>query len=288
MEVLLTDFKSSLEDTCCPGCGAFDVMSALGRAVLGLGLPVHQVVVVSDSGCLAETSRHVGVHGIRTLPGRVLPTATAVKVANRSLTVVATGDDVDGYCIGLGHLVHAARRNVDVTYIVMDHHVDSFTSRRTRLGAATDGEAGTHSRGSFEAPLHPLALAIVSGATFVAQGLSGDVEGLSSILAEAIRHPGFALVNVFSPCGVSGNMNADTGCRKPFACAEGQPDDDLGDPVAALSRIKTTGGLVTGILYRGRRSTFESRFCGLGDRCLVTAPSGLSADELEDLLREFE
>ncbi|BDG59044.1 2-oxoacid:ferredoxin oxidoreductase subunit beta [Caldinitratiruptor microaerophilus] len=288
MAVVLEEFKTSVKPTWCPGCGDFGVMNALGRAVASLGIPGHEVVVVSGIGCSGKISQHFGAYGIHTLHGRVLPTATAVKVANRSLTVIAAGGDGDGYGIGVGHLVHAARRNVDITYVVMDNHIYGLTTGQTSPTSDPGMATKTHPRGAFEEPVHPLALAIVSGATFVAQGFSGDVNGLARILAEAIRHPGFALVNVFSPCVTFNKVNTYAWYRESLTSVDGDPDYDPSDRMAALSRIEATRGLVTGILYRSRRPTFESQLPGLGEKPLAVLPAGLSGEDLEDLLAEFE
>src|SRR5262249_16717279 len=139
--------------------------------------------------------------------GRSVPVATGAHLANTDMKTVITGGDGDGYGIGVGHLIHAMRRNLDMTYVVMDNQIYGLTtgqaSPTTTQGHKTKSTPG----GNIEMPLNPLVLAITSGATFVARGFSGEQKHLADTIAAGMAHKGFALIDVFSPCVTYNNIN---------------------------------------------------------------------------------
>lgn len=283
----VTDFRASMAPTWCAGCGDFSVLRAVERAGANLGLQPHEVVVVSGIGCSGKISQHFGSYGFHTLHGRVLPTATAVKVANRSLTVLAAGGDGDGYGIGVGHLVHACRRNVDITYLVMDNHIYGLTTGQTSPTTLPGTSTKSHPSGAFESTIAPLDLAVASGATFVAQGFGGDVNGLTRLLERAIRHPGFALLNVFSPCVTFSRQYSYNWYREMLVDLEKEPGYDPADPYRNLARAREQDGLVTGVIYETRRPTYESGLPGLPADPLARQDLTPDPAHLRSLLAEF-
>jgi 2-oxoglutarate/2-oxoacid ferredoxin oxidoreductase subunit beta len=200
IQLTAKDFKGKVDPDWCPGCGDFGVLNSLQRAYAELGLQPHEIVTVSGIGCSSNLPGYINTYGMHTLHGRSLAVASGVKQANHTLTVVATGGDGDGYGIGGNHFTHTARRNLDITYVVMNNQIYGLTtgqiSPTSRLGMKTKSTPF----GSVEHPLNPLTSAIMNGATYVARGYSGDVKHLTDLIKGGIQHKGFALIDVFSPC----------------------------------------------------------------------------------------
>ena len=196
----VNDFKGKVEPDWCPGCGDFGVLNSLRRAILDLGLKPHEVLTVSGIGCSSNFPGYFNSYGMHTLHGRALAVATGAKMANHDLTVLVTGGDGDGYGIGGNHFTHTARRNVDLTYIVMDNQIYGLTTGQASPTSAQEMKTKSTPFGSVEFTYNPITAAIMNGATFVARGFSSDVKHLSMIMSQAIQHEGFALVSVFSPC----------------------------------------------------------------------------------------
>jgi len=135
------DFKSDLKPIWCPGCGDFGVLASLYRAFAHLDLDPAKTVVVSGIGCSSRLPGFVSTYGVHTLHGRPLPVAMGVKLANPDLNVIAVGGDGDGFAIGAGHFPHAARRNVDITYLVMDNEIYGLTKGQVSPTSLTDQKA---------------------------------------------------------------------------------------------------------------------------------------------------
>jgi 2-oxoglutarate ferredoxin oxidoreductase subunit beta len=193
-------YKSKIHPDWCPGCGDFSVLNALQEALSDLGLQPHQVVTVSGIGCSSNLPGFINTYGMHTLHGRSLPVASGVKMGNHELKVICTGGDGDGYGIGGNHFVHSMRRNIDLTYIVMDNQIYGLTTGQVSPTSVKGMKTKSTPHGSVENPINPMPMAIVGGATYVARGFSGKQKHLVELLKGAIMHKGFALVDVFSPC----------------------------------------------------------------------------------------
>lgn len=200
IELTAKDFKSKIDPDWCPGCGDFGVLNTMQRACAELGLKPHEIVTVSGIGCSSNLPGYINTYGMHTLHGRSLAFATGVKMANHELTVIATGGDGDGYGIGGNHLTHAARRNTDLAYVVMNNQIYGLTTGQVSPTSRPGLTTKSTPFGSVEYPLNPIGQAIINGATYVARGYSGDIRGLTQLIKGAIAHKGFALVDVFSPC----------------------------------------------------------------------------------------
>lgn len=244
----MKDFKAE-KPTWCPGCGDFGVLNAMQRAAVALGLEPEQVVVVSGIGCSGKMSQHFGGYGLHSLHGRSLPTAQAVKLANRDLTVFAAGGDGDGYGIGMGHFIHAIRRNVDITYIVMDNHIYGLTTGQASPTSDTGSLTKTSPHGTVERPIEPLQLALSEHCGFVAQAFSGDTKHMAQIVERAMRHRGFALVNVFSPCVTFNKVNSYEFYKEKLVHLDSDETYDCHDRMQAITRVSAANNLVTGVIY---------------------------------------
>jgi 2-oxoglutarate ferredoxin oxidoreductase subunit beta len=194
------DFKGPVDPDWCPGCGDFGVLKGLQKACAELGLLPHQIVTVSGIGCSSNLPGYINTYGMHTLHGRPLAVAAGVQMANHELTVIATGGDGDGYGIGGNHFVHTARRNVDLTYLVMNNQIYGLTTGQISPTSSQGMKTKSTPFGSVEIPVNPITSAIMNGATFVARGFSGDGKHLVDLMKKAIQHKGFALVDIFSPC----------------------------------------------------------------------------------------
>ena len=199
-KLTIKDFKGPVEPDWCPGCGDFGVLSALKQAVLELGLYPHQVMVISGIGCSSNLPGYVSTYGMHTLHGRALSVATGAQMANHELKIIVTGGDGDGYGIGGNHFVHSMRRNVDLTYIVMNNQIYGLTTGQVSPTSVKGMATKSTPFGSVENPINPIPLAIAAGATYVARGYTGQVKHLVELIKGGIEHKGFALIDAFSPC----------------------------------------------------------------------------------------
>lgn len=194
-------YLSGVKPIWCPGCGDYSVLSALTHALEHLQLPPEQVALVSGIGCSSRIPAYTKVFGFHGVHGRALPVATGLKLSRPELTVLVAGGDGDGFSIGGNHFLHACRRNVDLTYLIMDNQVYGMTKGQASPTTAPDwcGSELTP-EGTGINPFQPLVIALAAGATFIARCFSGDPANLAQTLVEAIRHPGFSVVQVLSPC----------------------------------------------------------------------------------------
>ncbi|MBI4531310.1 MAG: 2-oxoacid:ferredoxin oxidoreductase subunit beta [Candidatus Latescibacteria bacterium] len=205
----VASYKSENKPTWCPGCGDFGVLSGLYKALVALELDSKDIVLVSGIGCSGRLPEFVNAYGLHVVHGRALPTAMGVKLANPNLTVLAVGGDGDGFAIGGGHVPHAVRRNVDITYIVMDNEVYGLTKGQPSPTTPAGLSALKMSQmmvkmapyaGIIEMPLNIMAMVLTYGASFIARGFSGQPIMLTDLYIEAIQHKGFSFIHALSPC----------------------------------------------------------------------------------------
>lgn len=191
----------------CPGCGDFGILNALQQALAQLELEPHRVAVVGGIGCSGKTQYHVGVYGVHTLHGRLLPYATGIKLANPELTVVATGGDGDGLAIGAGHFVNAGRRNVDMTYILFNNEVYGLTKGQASPTLPLGMKTRSLPEPNIQGRVNALMLAMTSGFTWIGRGYAFNVRQLIELIQQAIRHPGLAYLDVLQPCPTYNNLH---------------------------------------------------------------------------------
>jgi 2-oxoglutarate ferredoxin oxidoreductase subunit beta len=237
----------------CPGCGDFGVLRAVQTALADMGIAAKDAVCVTGIGCSGTFTSYVTTYGFHGLHGRSLPLATGIKAAAPDKLVFVAGGDGDGFGIGLGHFMHAARRNVDLTYIVMDNQVYGLTKGQTSPTTEADKTTKASPSGPLADPLDPLELAITAGATFVAQGFSAKQQDLTQMLKDAFAHPGFALVNIQSPCVTYNTWNTYDWYKEQLR----DVTHDSSDRLAALAATRADG-VAHGILYKSKRAVFPS------------------------------
>ena len=194
------DFQGDVRPDWCAGCGDYGVLSSLQNAYAKLGKGNHEHLTVSGIGCSSNLPGYIRTYGMHTLHGRSLAVATGAKFANHEMNVVVTGGDGDGYGIGGNHFIHTMRKNIDLLYIVMDNQIYGLTVGQASPTSLMDMKTKSTPFGNIEAPLNPIAMAIVTGATYVARGFSGNPRQLTELMYNGMQHKGFALIDVFSPC----------------------------------------------------------------------------------------
>jgi 2-oxoglutarate/2-oxoacid ferredoxin oxidoreductase subunit beta len=255
--VTLQDYFSPVENQWCPGCGNFGILNAVKKTLVDLQLAPHQVLFVSGIGQAGKSPHYLKCNLLNELHGRTLPAAAAARIVNPGLTVIAEGGDGDGYGEGGNHFIGAMLRNVKITYLVHNNLVygltkgqASPTSERGFVTKTTPGGAGE--------PLNPLALAVASNAGFVARSFAGEPEHLSKMINMAIRHPGFALVDILQPCVTFNHVNTYEFFRKRVYKLEDEPGYDPADRVAAFQKTLEWGEKIPiGLFYRCERPVFE-------------------------------
>lgn len=243
------DYKSEVKPIWCPGCGHFAVLNAVTKALASLALPRENVVVASGIGCSSRLPAYTSVYGFHGIHGRAAALGTGIKVARPELTVLVVGGDGDGFSIGGNHFLHACRRNVDFTYIVMDNEVYGMTKGQASPTTPPDWTAGKLTpRGTGMRPFQPAAIALAAGASFVARGFCGDPNGLAKMIVDAVRHPGFAFVQALSPCPTF--VPEQMGWKKVVHPEFERP---TADPVEAARRVHEFDGFATGIIFAETR-----------------------------------
>jgi len=247
------DYKSDLKPVWCPGCGDFGVLTSLYRALAESGCQPHETVIVSGIGCSSRLPGYVETYGFNALHGRALPIATGVKLAAPALTVVAVGGDGDGIAIGGNHFLHAARRNVDITYLMMDNEIYGLTKGQAGPTTPAGDKTKSTAYGNPDAAVDPCGMAISVGASWVGRAFSGDVKGTAELIRQAIAHRGFAFLNIISPCVT---WRGDDQHKELRAKMRGVPaDHDRASSEAALRLCGETDHLTAGVLYEVARPT---------------------------------
>ena len=285
----MKDFKSEVPPDWCPGCGDFGVLNALFQSCAEMGLQPHEVLVVSGIGCSSNLPGFFRSYGVHALHGRALPFATGARLANHAMTVIATGGDGDGYGIGLNHFIQAMRRNINLTYIVMNNEIYGLTTGQTSPTSETGMKTKSTPFGNLEGMLNPMALALASGCCYVARGFSGQPKHLMKLYEEGIEYPGFALIDVFSPCVTFNKQNTYQWFRERVYRLE-DTDHDPTDFHAAMDKALEWGQRIPiGLIYRNPNPnpTLDMMDPALQNGPLVRQPLGQTKEQRAKLIAEF-
>ena len=186
--------------TWCPGCGDFAVLASFYKVLEKLQLPHEKIVCVAGIGCSSRFPYFVNSHGIHFIHGRALPLATGISLSRPDLHVFAFGGDGDGFSIGGNHLNHAARKNIRLTYVVMDNFVYGLTINQTSPTSPVGRKSKTDPQGSFDRPINPMKQLLATGASFVARTHAAQVAHMNQMFERAILHDGFSVVECMSEC----------------------------------------------------------------------------------------
>lgn len=283
------EFRNNVKPNWCPGCGDFSIQAAIQRAAANVGLEPEELAVISGIGCSGRISGYINAYGFHSIHGRSLPIAQGVKMANRELTVIAAGGDGDGFAIGMGHTVHAIRRNINMTYIVMDNQIYGLTKGQTSPRSSVGFKTKSTPEGSIESSLSPLEIAMAAGATFVAQSFSSNLKQLTSIIEAAIQHEGFSFVNVFSPCVTFNKINTYDWYKENIVDLDENPDYDPSNRVMAMSAIMESNSLACGVLYQNTsRPSYENLVPGFHSEGLAKQNIEINEETFAKLVAEFK
>lgn len=278
-------FKTGHLPTWCPGCGDFGIWMALKNALSKLTIGPDDGVLIYGIGCHGNMNNTMNMYGCTGLHGRTIPVAQGIKLANHRLPVICIAGDGD--CLGEGgnHLIHAAKRNPDITVIIHDNQVYGLTTGQASPTAPKGFISKSTPDGVTDEPINPLALSIVAGATFAARAFAGDIAGLSDLLALAIQHKGFSVVDVLQPCVTFNKEYTYPWYRERLyqVSKDGYvPDDRL----KAISKSMEWGDRIpVGILYQVAKPTSEDVEPALAQKPLVDQPA--EPGDITDLLGEF-
>lgn len=195
----MTDSVKPVPSTWCPGCGDFGLLASVKKAMAEVGVPSHEFVLVGGIGCSGGIHNFLEVNGIHALHGRLLAQAVGIKLANPRLTVVAAGGDGDGYAIGMGHFLHAFKKNASILYVVMNNETYGLTKGQ----ASPTSQVGFE--GNVEHPFDAILTALsIPVPNFIARTFSGDPRTMTRTIGEAVRfnreNRGFAFIEDLSPC----------------------------------------------------------------------------------------
>jgi 2-oxoglutarate ferredoxin oxidoreductase subunit beta len=282
------EFRNKVKPNWCPGCGDFTVLASMQRAFANLGKEPEEVAIVSGIGCSGRIAGYVNSYGFHGVHGRSLPIAQGLKLANRDLTVIASGGDGDGFAIGMGHTVHAIRRNVDITYIVMDNQIYGLTKGQTSPRSDMGFKTKSTPNGSIEAAISPMEMALTVGAGFVAQTVSSDLKGMTAIIEAGIKHKGFSLINVYSPCVTYNKINTYDWFKQNLTNLNDVEGYDSSNRSQAMQTLMEHNGLVTGIIYQNsERPSYEELIKGYKEEPLVKQDLNLTEEQFDRLISEF-
>jgi 2-oxoglutarate/2-oxoacid ferredoxin oxidoreductase subunit beta len=251
----LDEYKSDEKPTWCPGCGDFGVLNGLYNAMRTKGYQPKDIVVVSGIGCSSRLPFFVSSYGFHGVHGRAMPIATGIKVGNPELKVLAMGGDGDAFAIGGGHFIHAARRNLDICYVIMDNNIYGLTKGQTSPTSNVGFVTKTTPKGTPDRPINPLLLAVAGGATFVARAFSGRPKELAELIVQGIDHNGFAVIDTYSPCPTFNKVNTFKSYRDEVA--DLPADHDPTDLQQAIAAATSTDPLYLGVRYRQDGESFE-------------------------------
>jgi 2-oxoglutarate ferredoxin oxidoreductase subunit beta len=245
----------------CPACGNFPLLTVVKIALTELDIDPRSLVLVSGIGQAAKTPQYVNANMFNGLHGRALPAATGIKLANRNLTVVAESGDGDMYGEGGNHLMHAMRRNPDITNIVHNNMIYGLTKGQASPTSELGLKNPLQPDGVVVDPFNPMALAVAMDASFVARANIGDIMQTKAILKEALAWKGYALVDVFQPCVVFNKVNTYQWFKDHTYCL---PDGyDPTDRRVAFAKACEADKMPLGILYKHERPVYEDEL-GVG------------------------
>jgi len=279
------DYKSGLPPVWCPGCGDFGVLNALYRAMAQLRIEAWNTVILSGIGCSSRLPGYVKTYGFNGVHGRALTLATGVKVARPELTVIVVGGDGDGLAIGGNHLIHSARRNLDVTYIMMDNEIYGLTKGQVAPTTPTGDKTKSTYWGNPEPSVDPCELAISTGATWVGRGYSGDVKFTTKLIADAISHHGFSFLDIISPCVTWRGDDQFKAIKEILAYIP--EDHDRAHRAPAVKYTREKGVLTTGVLYEVEQPSLVDRLNHVQELAQADGAAPTTTDILESFFPEY-
>lgn len=279
-----SDFNTTYTPTWCPGCGDFGIWTAIKNALAELGIPRHKVVIVYGIGCSGNMANTIKCYGFHSLHGRTLPVAVGAKLANKDLIAIAVAGDGDAYGEGTNHLIHTARYNADINLIVCNNRLFSLTTGQASPTAEKGMISKTTPWGEIKEPINPLALSLVSGASFVARSAAFEIKHLTEIIKKAIQHAGFSHIDVLQQCMTFNKLNTVEWYKQRIYKLEEQGYQPK-DLKLALEKSLEKEKLPLGIFYQEKKKIYSQE---LDKSPEVNAMEQEIKFDKERLLEEFK
>ncbi len=200
----IEDLNTGEKITWCPGCTNFGILSGVKQAITNLvnnnKVDLNKIVGVSGVGCYDKIYDYLNLNFFHTLHGRTLPTLFGIKIGNPELTVIGFGGDGATYAEGIAHLVHSCRYNINATFMVFNNQIFSLTTGQATPASEKGLVSPSTPLGIGEKPVNPIALSLISGASFVGRSFALDIPHLTKVIKEAITHKGFSFIDILQPC----------------------------------------------------------------------------------------
>ncbi|NIA01864.1 MAG: 2-oxoacid ferredoxin oxidoreductase [Nitrospirae bacterium] len=257
----LKDLQTRQNPNWCPGCGDYGIQAALKQAIVNLKVDPENVAISTGIGCGSKINQWIETYGFAGLHGRSLPVAMGIKLANPELTVIDVSGDGDGYGIGMCHFINTMRRNIDITYIVQNNQIYGLTLGQTSPTSEKGAVGPSTPHGVIENPVNPIRLALSSDCTFVARGFAGDIPHLTGLIEEAVKHRGFALIDVLQPCATFNKVNTHKFFRERVYKLEGHDVADLGKAFEVAAEWGDK--IPIGVFYKVEKPIYEDSDVGL-------------------------
>ncbi len=256
------EYKSEVKPVWCPGCGHHGVLASVYRSLSELGIQPSDFINISGIGCSSRLPYFVQSYKMHTLHGRAGAVATGTQLARPDLPILVTGGDGDGFSIGGGHMPHMARKNVNMTYVLMDNGIYGLTKGQVSPTSRREMKAYTTPYGGVEEPLNPILYMLTYGATYVAQAFAGNPTMCAEMIKGAIEHKGFSYVNIFSQCPTFNKIDTAKFFRENVE--EVPEGHDITDMSAAMHLARRPEGKApVGLLYKEERETLDEAMAGL-------------------------
>ncbi len=243
--------------TWCPGCGDFAVLNIFYRVLEKLQYPHEKIVCVAGIGCSSRFPYFMNTHGIHFIHGRALPLATGISLSRPDVHVFVFGGDGDGFSIGGNHLNHAARKNIKLTYVIMDNFVYGLTKKQTSPTSPIGFKSKTDPTGSIDRPINPMKQLLASGATFIARTHAAQVKHMEAMFERAILHDGFSVIECLSECTMFYPGAFDDGNPRKGGAFDiiDETQHDVKDDVAAFKLADLPSPGKFGVFYQVNRPT---------------------------------
>ncbi|NOR55844.1 MAG: 2-oxoacid ferredoxin oxidoreductase [Sulfurovum sp.] len=247
--------RANINNAWCPGCGNFGILKLIEEVLTELELDAKNIVIVAGIGQASKTPYYIDTNMFSGLHGRALPVATAIKVSNPTLTVIAEGGDGDMYGEGGNHFMHTVRRNPDIVHIVHNNMVYGLTKGQASPTSQKGFETPVQVKGVSSEPFNPISVALALRAGFVARVNIGNYEHAKIVLKEAFLHKGYALVDIFQPCVVFNKVNTYRWFKdNTYELEETYKTNNL---ISAMEKALEDAPVPIGVFYQALSPTFE-------------------------------
>ena len=281
--VTMSDY-AGLKPTWCPGCGNFGILRALNKALVEMKVEPYQVLLVSGIGQAGKLPHYTRGNVFNSLHGRPIPPAIGAKIANSKLIVIAISGDGDAYGEGGNHFLHAARRNHDITYLIHDNQVYGLTKGQASPTSDVGYVTKTTPYGA-ASPLNPVALAVVSGASFVGRGFAGDIDHLANLIKKGVTHRGFAVIDILQPCVSFNHKNTFQWYGERVYRLEDEKYDPRNKKAALEKALEWGERIPIGVVYEEDLPVYEDQLPALSKGPLVRHE--IDPARVEKLFTEF-